>query len=148
MTLDRLGVVQACLQAAPDDVTAGRSDPSLARPLWEMLAALAAPDFEVAMVGIEGTPGSTFQGVAGVFKSWADWLGPWESYSVHPDEVIEGRDTVVVLARQVGRPRGSSGTVEQRAAMVWRFRGDQVTRIEFHLDPERALASAGIERDR
>ena len=49
-----------------------------------------------------------------------------------------------VLARQVGRTRGSSVPIETLSAAVLSFRDGKLTRVEFHLDRETAMKAAGL----
>jgi ketosteroid isomerase-like protein len=109
------------------------------------LAAIAAPDVEVAMVGPGGFS-NTFWGVEGFVRGWRDWLEPFETYRMELEpEIHRGPETAVFFARQVATPRGSANPVTSDAAAVGFFRAGKVHRLEFHLDRAAALRSAGLQ---
>src|SRR5262249_61476479 len=90
--------------------------------------------------------GSPFRGVHGFLEGWRDWLEPFASYRMELDpEVCTNRDAVVLFARQVATPRGSSAAVTDDAASVAFLRDGRIHRIEFHLDPAAALRAAGVD---
>ena len=87
-----------------------------------------APSAESSSVGPEG------------FRdTWADWLQAWESYRIYFDEVFEKGDSIVFLTRLRGVTKRDGVEMEQQAAAVFRFEGDQVVEVEFNLDREDAL---------
>jgi len=82
---------------------------------------------------------NTRQGPEGFREGWADWLEAWKSYRIHYDDVIEKGDRVVALVRLKGITKHDGVEMQQEAAAVFRFEGDQVVEIEFNLDREDAL---------
>jgi ketosteroid isomerase-like protein len=82
---------------------------------------------------------SSAEGPEGFRERWADWLEPWESYRLYYDDVIDRGDRVVALVRLVGVTKRDGVQMEQEAAGVFRFEGDQVVEVEFNLDREDAL---------
>ena len=87
-----------------------------------------APSAEASSVGPEG------------FRdTWADWLEAWESYRIYFDDVFERGDAVVMFTRLCGVTKRDGVEMEQEAAAVFRFEGDQVVEVEFNLDREDAL---------
>jgi ketosteroid isomerase-like protein len=108
------------------------------------LRELAAPDLEIAMVGPGGFTGS-FHGVEGFSNAWEDWLVPFESYSVEPMSLEAVGDCVLFTGKQTAVAKGSEHAMENTASAVFFFRGDQLARIEFHLDPAAARRAAGLD---
>jgi ketosteroid isomerase-like protein len=99
---------------------------------------LVADDAEVRFVAPSAETSST--GPDGFFNTWSDWLEAWESYRLYYDEVVERGDCVVALVRLCGVTKRDHVEMEQEAAGIFRFEGDQVVEIEFNLDRQDALA--------
>jgi ketosteroid isomerase-like protein len=83
-----------------------------------------------------------FQGRDGLQATWADWLETFQRVTLELEEVFETGENVVTFVNQTGTTRHGVA-VEQPSAAVWKFRNGKLVRIEFHLDRERARASAG-----
>jgi len=79
------------------------------------------------------------EGPEGFREIWADWLEPWESYTIYYDDVIERGDRVIMLVRLRGVTKRDGVEVEHEAAGVFRFDGDEVVEMDFNLDREDAL---------
>jgi hypothetical protein len=78
-------------------------------------------------------------GPDGFRDTWADWLQAWKSYYIYFDEVFEKGDSVVLLTRLQGVTKRDGVELQQEAAAVFRFEGDQIVELEFNLDREDAL---------
>jgi hypothetical protein len=112
----------------------------------EPIRRIAAPDLEVVMIGPGGSFTQSFNGVDGVRDAWSDWLEPFASYTVEPEELREATpDRFVFLGRQIAVPKGGGTAIESSAAAVFFFRGELLSRIEFHLDRAAAMRAAGLE---
>jgi ketosteroid isomerase-like protein len=100
---------------------------------------LIAEDATVRFVapGARADIGST--GPQGFREGWADWLEAWESHRIYLDDIFEKGDSVVQFVRLRGVTKRDGVEMEQEAAGVFRFEGDQVVEIEFNLDREDAL---------
>ena len=98
---------------------------------------LVADDAVVRFVAPSAETSST--GPDGFFNTWTDWLEAWQSYTIHYDDVVERGDRVVALVRLRGVTKRGNVEMEQEAAGIFRFEGDQVVEIEFNLDREDAL---------
>src|SRR5690242_1506143 len=106
---------------------------------------LLTPDFECVFVR-QDLGRAAYVGLDGLRAGWVDWLEPWESYHASVEDVIDaGRDRVVALNRDYGRPRGSSAETEFVGATVWTVREGKVARIEFYWDRAEALKAVGLE---
>jgi ketosteroid isomerase-like protein len=68
-----------------------------------------------------------------------DWHSEDERY------VDAGDGRVVLVYRIVGRGKGSGAPVDQPIAILWTVRGGKVWRGQGYLDPEEALAAAGLK---
>jgi ketosteroid isomerase-like protein len=108
------------------------------------LREVADPDVECVMVGPDPRFAIEARGIEGFLESWRDWLSPFEHWRLELDDVIESGDRVVTLIRQFGTPKGSTAEVENAGAAVWFIRDGRLARVEFHLDREVALRSAGL----
>ena len=82
-----------------------------------------------------------FHGRDGLEATWADWLETFQRVTLELEEVFETGENVVTFVNQIGTTRHGVA-VEQPSAAVWKFRDGKLVRIEFHLDRERARASA------
>jgi ketosteroid isomerase-like protein len=78
-------------------------------------------------------------GPDGFFGTWSDWLEPWETYTIHYDDVVDQGDRVIALVRLRGVTKRGGVEMEQEAAGIFHFRDGQVVEIEFNLDREDAL---------
>lgn len=107
---------------------------------------VAGPDLECVMVAPDPAFKTEWRGVEGLLDAWADWLAPFERFWLEIEDVIESGDVVVTLVRQHALPRGGGREVENAGAAVWTFEEGILSRVEFHLDREVALKSAGLPR--
>lgn len=97
-----------------------------------------AEDAEVRFVGQTGGMMSG-KGPGDVAGYWSEWLSAWEKYTIFWDDIFERGDAVVMLVRLVGTTKHGGVEIEQPAAAVFRFEGEQVVDIEFTLDREGAI---------
>ena len=71
----------------------------------------------------------------------------WEDFSelrFEPEKVIQGDDVAVVVGRLHSRGRASGAQAGYRFGHLWRVRDGKGVRVEIYLDPEEALAAAGL----
>jgi ketosteroid isomerase-like protein len=127
---------------AGDWVVAMSDEDALARRL-DALRELASPDLETAMVGPGGFTG-TFRGVDGFREAWADWLRPFETYEVEIEEIRDAGERVIALAHHTATTHESDAPMREAVAAVMTFRKGRLTRIEFNLDRDAAIRSAGL----
>lgn len=109
----------------------------------ELLAPVSHPQIETVMVG--GTGGgfrSVGVGPDGLRAAWGDWLEGFERIEIEVEDVTLFERAVLVLVRQIGTTRHDSVQLEQPSAAAYLFEGEQLRRIEFHLDRDAAAASA------
>jgi ketosteroid isomerase-like protein len=82
-----------------------------------------------------------FEDIDGLRDVWADWLGAFASVRIQIEEVEDVGDNVLTFVMQTGTTRHGV-EVAQPSAAVWKFRDGLLARVEFHLDREKAIASA------
>jgi ketosteroid isomerase-like protein len=139
----KVEVARQLMAQVPDDPLA-LSPKERRLALERALSGVAWPDFEMAMVAPGGWVGTERAGIEGYVAGWDDWLEPFESFRMEFAEILEGEDVVVVFVRQFGTPRGGGPEVESPGAGVLFFRDGRICRMEFHLDRDEALRSAGL----
>jgi len=138
-------IVERLLRAFTDQDLAAtmREDPA-GSDLAVALREVAEPDLEVELIAGGGLRNS-YTGVDGLLAAWVDWTSPFSTYRIELDgESFGDNERLVTFTRQIVTPVGTDATIEQDAASVWFSRDDRVWRIEFHLDRETALRSAGL----
>jgi ketosteroid isomerase-like protein len=110
-----------------------------------MIAALepiTSPDVVTVMTGSDAAFTGTFEGSDGLRAAWADWLDTFTSVRFEIENVEEIGGNVLTIGRQLGTTRHGGVAIEQASAAVWKFRDGLIVRVEFHLDRDKARASA------
>lgn len=114
-------------------------------PLTMFLDEFAASGFECAMCALPPTPEVVYPGVEGVQRGWTDFSEMFEGVRADLQEIRESPRGLVVLVNQVARTRTGGVEISQPSAMAFLFDAEgRVARLEFHLDQQAALRSAGI----
>jgi uncharacterized protein len=85
-----------------------------------------------------------YHGHDGVRRQQERFREAWESFSIEPEEFIEMGEQLVVIAKLVGRGKGSGVEVEARGAHVWTVRDGKAVRLEMYVDPAKALEAVGF----
>lgn len=101
---------------------------------------IVTDDFVCAMIAFEVA--QEFKGAEGARAGLADWTEAYTEFRLRVDDVHEVGDNVLMDATQLGVTRHGGVEVEQPSAAVWKFRGDRLARVEFHLDRAAAKRSA------
>jgi ketosteroid isomerase-like protein len=143
---ENVGLANRIMSSLPlHDLAGAFSDSGKVAAMATTLEPLVEPDVEVVRIGPEYTgEGITYRGLAGFLEFWTDWLEPWQSFRIETEGFRDAGDKVVQLARQTGLMEAGGAPIESHGAAVMTFRGGKVTRIELHLDRDRALRSAGL----
>ncbi|HXF00004.1 MAG TPA: nuclear transport factor 2 family protein [Solirubrobacterales bacterium] len=140
--LETLGPVLAAFPTAEAPLT---PDNTLAiERLTSAIETVAVPDLASAMIGPDQSFRIDYRGVAALIDGWRDWLAPYESFRMEIDEVIESDGVLVTCVRQFGTPVGGGPELVAQGAAVWWLRDGRLVRVEFNLDREAALRSAGL----
>jgi len=141
--------IQAVLTT--EDVVASLEDDEEGARIESVFSRLAAPDFEVVMVGPEYNPRQAQdfmgRGTPGFTEVWTEWTSAFENFRIDVEENIERGEKVLMLVTLNGRSKTGQVEVSQPAAAVWTVRLGRLARVEFHLDRERALKAVGVEPD-
>jgi ketosteroid isomerase-like protein len=101
------------------------------------------PDIEWVPITVEGT---VFHGHGGV-REWVEQhFGFWETFELHPQEVLEaGPDRLLVLGHWRAKGRGSGLGFESRpAGWLLDFRDGKVVRMETFTEIAAARDAAGL----
>jgi ketosteroid isomerase-like protein len=115
--------------------------PAFLDELGRRLSAISAEEITGSMTA-DSTFTTEFEGREGLLETWGDWLETFARVRLEMEAVEEIGDNVLTFVNQVGTTRHGVD-VEQPSAAVWKFRDGKLIRVEFHLDRERARASAG-----
>ena len=128
-----------------DDLARAFRDPGRIEAMGATLEPVVDPELEVVRIGPEYMgEGVTYRGLGGFLAFWADWLEPWERYRIGTEEFLDAGDKVVQLVRQTGWTEAEGTPIESEGAAVITFHDGMLSRIEFHLDRERAIKAAGL----
>jgi ketosteroid isomerase-like protein len=87
---------------------------------------------------------ATYWGFEGLRSAWIDWLEPWASYRSEVEELVDLGDRVAVVVRDFGRRESMEREVDAKGVAVYTFRGDKISRIEFHFDCEEGITAGGL----
>ena len=108
----------------------------------DQLGPIAADDVVTEMVGTDDTFTGTWQGRDGMRAAWSDWLDTFSSVRFELEDFEQIGDNILTVGRQTGITRHGGVELEQPSAAVWKFRDGLLVKVEFHLDRDRARASA------
>jgi hypothetical protein len=86
----------------------------------------------------------TRRGIDGYAALWRDWLRPFHSSRIEPEEMIDLGDRILVLTRAVARVESCSPEIKNAGATIFGVHDGQVTAIDSFLDREAALEDAGL----
>ena len=106
-----------------------------------------AEDFEIEFISEQplGPGPVNRRGVKGLAEGWANWLEPYESYLLTPEEFLDAGEEVVVLVHVRARTKRDGVEVEHSPAALFQVRDGKVRRTRFFLERELALEVAGLD---
>jgi ketosteroid isomerase-like protein len=111
---------------------------------WDTIFELLHPDIEWTPVEF-GLLGETFRGHDRVREFFDILFEAWDEFRVDPETMIEGEETVLVIARVRTRGRGSGAEVDTRWAHVWTAAPDgRAIRMQAFDDPRKGYAAVGL----
>jgi ketosteroid isomerase-like protein len=91
----------------------------------------------------ENTQTEPIQGKEATLTFVADWIEPWEEYTVELLRIIDAGDWVVISTRQSGKlPTGAEIRIEMHGAAA--FRDGQVIEARWFMHEAGALEAAGL----
>ncbi len=118
-------------------------DQALVDRMGELLEIHSEPDFECVMLGgpaLGPTVRNVGSGVDGMRDVVGDWLDAFESLRAERIDVQTVGQSVVMDVVQIVTSHGVD--VSTPSSIVFKFRGDRVAALEFHLDQDQARESA------
>ena len=129
-----------------EDPVARMNDPALLEEAVETLRRMVSSDFVFALYTPAeiGGDSAEFVGVDGFVDGWHDWLSAFDSFRIEIGEETERGDEFVAAARMIAIPKGTTGAIEGAAEALFRFDGDRVQRLEFHLERGTAFEAGGV----
>jgi ketosteroid isomerase-like protein len=144
MSQENVELVRTLQPSGDTDLVALFRDDATATALMEAVSPFFHEDFEIVAPTFVAGQGERFVGLQGLRDGWLDWLGPWESYRVEVEDVIDAGDHAVVLVRDYGRRAGMAAEVGVIGGAVWTVRDGKVARVAFYLNRDEALKAAGL----
>jgi ketosteroid isomerase-like protein len=111
----------------------GNFDPTSAFHPEVRVRWLDTPEGRTETVGLEEAAGAL-----------REWLGSFQDGSLRPEQIIDSRDKVVVIAVWHARGKASGALTEWRHGQVWNIRDGKVVSIISYTKPSEALEAAGL----
>ncbi len=91
----------------------------------------------------ENTQTEPIRGREATLAFAADWIEPWEEYTIEPLGIIDAGDCVVMSTRQTGK-HSTGGEISMEMHAVAAFRDDKLVEMRWFMDEADALAAAGL----
>ena len=117
---------------------------ALNRGDWEGVFRDTHPEVEVTTQ--RGTAAGTSRGHEAVKRKIEDLLGPFETWTLEPEEFFEVEDYVVVFVKTRARPVGSSVEMEVRNGHLWTVQDGTIRSLKTFAVREEALEAAGLSQ--
>ena len=109
--------------------------------------ALDRMDPEISMFEADTIPGAASAvGIDAVRRYMESFARYWEEIRFEPTEFVDAGDQVVVVARLMGRGKGSGVDVEREWAYVWTVSAGKVVRMDGYASRAEALKAVGLEK--
>ena len=129
---------------ATENLVAALEDEEYVRNGTAGFAHMAHPEYEFVLVRDDVGAQGSYRGVEGFFDGMRDWLSSWETYRIEAEEIVDLGDAALVLTVDRGRSKRGGVPMEQRAAVIHRFRDGLIARSETYMRRETAFAAAGL----
>jgi ketosteroid isomerase-like protein len=85
-----------------------------------------------------------YRGHDGMRTFWESIRGPWKSFHLDPERVVEGEDCAAVAVRFRAQGKGSGVATELRQGHALRLKDGQVFEVSFHMSFDDALEAVGL----
>jgi ketosteroid isomerase-like protein len=146
MSEENVALVRSMYDMLPaGDFAALASDEGAMTEVMAALEEVIDPQVEVSLFGPPYTEiRETRRGIDGYAALWRDWLRPFHSYRIEPDEMIDLGNRVLVLTRAIARVDADSPEIVNSGATIFGVRNGRVTNVESFLDRSQALEAAGL----
>jgi ketosteroid isomerase-like protein len=109
---------------------------------WEAVFRDAHPEMEITTQ--RGPTAGTYRGQEAVRKQVEDLLGPFDAWTMEPEEFFDAGDRVVVYVKVRSRPPGGSVDMEVRNGHLWTIRDGTIRAVKTFPVREEALDAAGL----
>ena len=109
----------------------------------DALQAHSTADVEIVPLRAE-IEDTVYRGSGAAASFMADTDESWEEIRFDAEALRDAGERVVAIGHLSARARGTGAQVGARMAMVWEFRGGQVSRARTYSDVEEALEAAGL----
>ena len=86
----------------------------------------------------------TYLGTDALADYTRQFLEPWTRLTIHGDDFVAARDTVLASVVQRGVGDASGAETEIRYFQLWSFRGDRVIRLENFRHRREAIEAGGL----
>jgi ketosteroid isomerase-like protein len=104
-----------------------------------------APDSVFDVSRAFGPVHGTYYGLDQIRQAFEEFFGPWESFRIELDELIDAGEDVV--ASVTGYFRGRDGIeARTRTAFVWTIRDGAIAHVRFYQERQEALEAAGLRK--
>src|SRR5438477_11554364 len=85
----------------------------------------------------------SFEGRETIRHHFEDWIAPYKEFESELEECQDlGNGVVLAVSRQKGRPAGSTGRIQLRAAFVSEWVDELIVRVTVYYDIDKARAAA------
>ena len=84
----------------------------------------------------------------GVRSEVTRWAATWDGLTMEYELVGTIGEQVVIVVEQTGTGKGSGAPMEMRYGQVFTVRDGAIVGMRTHLDPDDALASAGLDQSK
>src|SRR4051794_6849905 len=111
---------------------------------WAAVFRDAHPEIEITTQ--RGPTAGTYRGQEAVRKQVQDTLGPFDTWTVEPEEFFDAGDQVVVYVKVRAQPGGSRAEMEIRNGHLWTIRDGMIRTLKTFPIRAEALEAAGLSQ--
>lgn len=109
-------------------------------------APLLTSDFEFRSIFVN-VEGRSYRGIDGVRQYFRDLADTWEQFQLEVEDIRDaGDDRVLGLMQIHGRGAASGVVIDPKIAAVFDMRDGRISRVYTYMDPDEALAAAGLRK--
>jgi ketosteroid isomerase-like protein len=109
---------------------------------WEAVFHNAHPEMEITTQ--RGPTAGTYRGQEAVRRQVQDLLGPFDTWTMEPEEFFDAGDRVVAYVKVRSRPSGGSVDMEIRNGHLWTLRDGTIRAVKTFAVREEALEAARL----
>lgn len=126
-------------------MTEARSNVDVVRDIYAAwLEGRSARDFIADDVEYVNPPDAVEPGTRRGRAAFKGIRDAYDDVRIEPLEYIDAGDDVLVIARVMGRGKGSGVEMDWRQGYIWTVRDGRAVRFRWFNDPEQARAAAGV----